>query len=421
MKSSVNREAATNSETTPIRNALKELDHRVQTGKAKSRDIDELLHEIAEAITVLWPKDPEEGFGLIVTLFTSLIEWYLASRGNRTGSSLVELSAWRLSYVLRSMEKISIEQMDILLQIWRKIVVLNRQEFGAIILDSLPKEHLLLFEKRAQVAFARLKSDFDAMPIVRTKEMRALPSASRDFMLLLVELHLRFGNMEEAQNYLSKELSSDPKVMLTAAHLFHEKGDLEEASSRIHRAIIIEDNPAQFRAYLVDILMKKGEFEGAIEQILLLLEETGDIFYWYVLAEYLKKRPDVLEGVRKRLKRDTLSLYVDVMMSEGEYDAVKVASRGKTFSYDQLWKVGYFLSTSRPKTAARVFERAVTLQSAVSQSRAQTMDLADRMEGIRGFFARLGRHTKLRRLTKEILRKNRHNLPLQREFRDKFQ
>jgi hypothetical protein len=216
---------------------------------------------------------------------------------------------------------------------------------------------------------------------------------------------------------IATEPLSDPVVIEAYVDLLIELDRKTEAVDRLRRSLAVLPDKRPVRERLIDLLIGAQDVDGAVEQLLALLKEQADVLSWEILCDLLAvDDPKQLDGIRAQLQEDAPALFVDVLIAQGDPEGVAKASRAKTFSYEQLWRIGHFLAENGNRKAARVYERAINLQGAVAQSKLQCVDFGVRLEAVIPYFESIERPTKPARLAKELLARQRNNVPLKREL-----
>jgi hypothetical protein len=401
--------------------AVSLLQRRLETGRAFGKDIEELFRQVAydtvlEESSVLRSE-------ISAALQTIRVAGQWAQRAQTTSRMVgqaSEVAFQRLTRLLPNCTDHDPELLDEALEAWRScgpgsrflfmIVFLNfaTPAFLRLLRDALQHEHL-----RSKVDTARL---LDA-PLIMTPGTIAPVASPRDNALLLARLMGRLGEVQGALDLLDLEPTGDPRVLETTAAVLLDARRGDEAMEQLRKALVKTRHSARIHERLLDYSIQNQDFDRVVEQVFVLLEESGELHYWHLLTDYVNQTaPSRAAEVRARLRDQMLPKFVEVLMDEGDFEGVSEATSAKTFSYDQLWRLGEFLEAHAPVIAERLYERAILLQGSVAHSKVECASLGDRIERTLPFFERIGKPTKPRRLLRDLLERPKNNIPLKREF-----
>ncbi len=402
---------------------LSRIERRLDTSRSWGRDVDELFQQLNTASNAAWPEDAESS--LTLALGTLRLSFAWQARSTQPQRNL-RLAAWfaalRLAESIEGVGDGDARFTDEIIAVWSGANVIPRRVLASILLDVASVRLLRSLEEHLTRDHMRLSSDAASLLTVLGNGGAPDPTAARDHALFVARLRSRLNQLPGALRILESEASSDPRVLETWAEVLCEHGRHDEAVDQLSRALVVAPEPVRIRERLFEVAAMNSDFDELVEQGALLLEESGDIMYWHMLADAIAElAPERLAEVRTRLRDRSLGVYVDVLIVEGDVDAVAEASAARTFSYDRLWRMADFLAPHNPTVAAKLYERAITLQGAVAHSRAQCADLGARIEGVIPFFQDIGRPTKPRRLARELIARNKNNVPLKREFERIFE
>jgi hypothetical protein len=402
---------------------LDRIERRLENSRSFGRDIDELFKQLWQLVNGAWPTASSESVVAACRIIRLASLWQeRVETAQRTIALPAEFALSRLVDSLHQLGTPDDDVASVIARSWHNCSFFDRGVLTTILLRGLPST----WHSHIEDAFARERLRVQSAPgaIVHRGPAVALQllAAGREHTLFLARLRSMQGRLDEALALLEREVTSDVRVIETAALVLAEHGRHEDAIERLRRAQMVSSTPERIRERILELSIERGDIEGATEQTLALVEDTREIIYWHVLSDYLtESAPEKLGAVREQLRARSPSLHVEILMTEGAHDAVAEAiASGKAFSFDQLWRAADFLAPARPEIAARVYERALTLQGALAQSRGECAELANRMQSVGPFFDQLQRPTKLRRIAVEILGRSRNNIPLRREMERVF-
>lgn len=399
------------------------LEKRLEQSRTPGRDVEALLGELLETLHAEWPSNPTRAAELAVRIAVASFSWFERTAEHPRGlRALPEVAVERLNAALTAAPALEADFAPELLAAWRHAPADLRDLLGRIIAARSSPAVLGRLEATLMADIAHQQVAPPAAPgVMPGARAVANPGWWRDHTVLLARVRAARGDIDGALRGLEREPSSDPRVLETAADILVGAGREDEGMERLKRAAVVATDPQRLRERLCDRLLEKGEFTAAIEQLGALLEESGDLTYWATLrAVAAAHAPQQIATTLARLQDRSPGLHIEVLMAEGDTAAVAAASSGKTFSYDLLWKLGDYLTNVEPASAARVYERAMLLQGATAQSRAQCTDLADRILRTQPVLESIGRGTLLRRAAREILARQKNNIPLKRELERVF-
>lgn len=404
----------------PTEGLVARLERRYEQTQLFGRDVDELFRQLATDIRCHWPTDAADRFPLSVRAFRIAAAWAERSKGPE--KSLLIVSEVALAHVADSLMEVQPagEWTEAIVDAWDESGLIERDAVAEILLDRLDDD--VLEEVEAIVRPRAHQRRHEVAGLLETMQ-RGGPTglaSARDLSLFHARILATLDRTEEALSVLDNESASAPAVVLAYADVYERAERLEDAIDRLRRAAIVITDKKQVHERLFDLYLATDDVEGAVQQQFQLLAETGELLYWDLLCDEFEDEPENLDILQSRLREASISLYADVLMAQGDVDGVQDASSAKTFSFDHLWRIGAFLEPHDQKTAARVYERAISLQGATAQSKQECMDLGTRIEGVLGFFEHIGRTTKPRRLARELVKRQKSNVPLKREMERLF-
>lgn len=393
------------------------IERRLDQSRRFGRDVEALFKQLNVALSAEWPEDATESLELACRAFTAASYW--GTRMEQPARSVRVAAELALTKIHADLQRVSphavAELAEQILDAWSAASTLPRIVFTRVLVHGIPDEARRAFSLRIHRRGHQIKHQVTAL--LDSLQTVTGTASAREYVLLGARLRAAAGEHEEALEEIAAEPLSDPKVLTAYVDLLLEVGRTEEAVDRLRRSLAVLPEKRPVRERLVDLLIAAGDVNGAGEQLLALLREQSDVLSWEILCDLLAERaPALLEEIRDSLEEQSPALFVDVLIAQGDVDGVAKASRAKTFSHDQLWRIGHFLSEAGSRKAARVYERAIALQGAVVQSKLQCIDFAARLEAVIPFFESIERPTKPNRLAKELLARQRNNVPLRREM-----
>jgi hypothetical protein len=402
--------------------ALARLERRLDGGRPWARDADAILDDLALWVHDDWPANPTMRAELVCRLARAI---YRAgeklTEPNRALAVLGDVVVSRLADALQGAPDLDASFGDELLQTWRAAPAEARDVLGRIISACAAAAVRERIEQILRIDVIRQTADTGGVARATATHTVAPAGFWRDNAILLCRLRVRRGDVDAALSGLERESSADPRVLEAGADALLAAGRVPEALERLRRAAVVATDPERVRERVFELALDGGDTEAALEQVRVLLEDGGDLDYWYVLVDMLAERdPALVARLRERLHERSPALYVEVLMAEGDHAGVATASTGKTFTYEILWRMGDFLATSNAAAAAAVYERAFVLHGAIAHSRAQCTELANRVEGVLPFFADMGRPTLPRRVARDVIARQKSNIPLKRELERVF-
>lgn len=384
-----------------------------QSGRA-IRDVDALFDQLSAHFVTDWPEDAEEALTLAARAHAVASAWAATaeqpSRALRTTASHALTTIYR---TLRDAERVPRAALEVVLDAWANAPAEERGVFADVLLDGARPA---VRDGLQAVAFHRLHAGRDTPQPLNPTGGGELASR-RELSILHARIIGRGGDLEGALGLLDAEPIADERVGRAIADVLAEAGEFERAVDRLSRVRLVASDRKAVSERIVDLLVSDGRISEAVDELLGLLEEHLDIAYWKYACDLVDASdPAGLPPLRESLSGRSQALHVEVLIADGDVEQVASASRAKTFSYEQLWRIGDFLATHGNRKAARVYERAINLQGAVSQSKLQCADLGARLEGVIPFFESIERPTKPRRLARDLLARNKNNIPMKREF-----
>jgi hypothetical protein len=401
--------------------AVSLLQRRLETGRAFGRDIEELFRQVSYDIVL--EETAEKRAEISAALQTIRVAgqwWQRAQANNRMVGQAAEVAFQRLARLLPLCSDHDPDLIEEVLNAWRSCGPGSRFLFMVVFLNFGMPELLRRLRDALQREYVRVKVDTARLPeapMIMTPGALPPVTSPRDNALLLARLMGRLGDVEGALELLDQEPTGDPRVLETAAAVLLDAKRGDEAMEQLRKALVKSRHGARIHERMLDYSIRRNDFEGVVEQIFLLLEESGELCYWHLLTDYVQQSaPQRVAEVRARLRDQMLPKFVEVLMADGDFEGVSEATSAKTFSYDQLWRLGEFLENHAPTIAERLYERAILLQGSVAHSKIECASLGDRIERALPFFERIGKPTKPRRLFRDLLERAKSNIPLKREF-----
>lgn len=393
------------------------LERRLDQSRRFGRDVDTLFKQLNVALSAEWPTDGLESLGLAARAFTAASYW--GSRVEQPARSVrvaAELALTTIhSELARAEASVVTELVEEMLDAWAATSTLPRIVFTRVLVGGVPEEARRQFELHIQRRSHQIKHQVTAL--MESMQGTTATASAREYVLLAARLRAADGEYEEALEMIAAEPLSDPIVIEAYVDLLIEQDRTTEAVDRLRRSLAVLPDKGPVRERLIDLFITAGDVDGAVEQLLALLKEQADVLSWELLCDLLAQEdPDQLNRIRASLEEESPALFVDVLIAQGDVEGVAKASRAKTFSYEHLWRIGHFLAENGSRKAARVYERAISLQGAVAQSKLQCVDFGVRLESVIPYFESISRPTKPARLAKELLGRQRNNVPLKREL-----
>ena len=402
---------------TPPGAVVSRIERRLDQSRRFGRDVDGLFKQLNVALSAEWPTDASEALELACRAFTAASYW--GTRMEQPARSVRVAAELALTTIHAELPRVPAnvvaELADQILDAWASTATLPRIVFTRVLVHGVPDEARRAFALRIHRRGHQIKHQVTAL--LDSMQTTTGSASAREYALLGARLRAAAGDYDEALKEIAEEPLSDPQVITAFVDILLGQGRHDEAVDRLRRSLAVLPEKRPVRARLVDLLIGAGDVDGAVEQLLALLKEQSDVLSWEILCDLLADRdPGLLADIRDSLEDQSPALFVDVLIAQGDVDGVAKASRAKTFSYDQLWRIGHFLSESGSRKAGRVYERAIKLQGAVAQSKLQCIDFASRLEAVVPFFESIERPTKPKRLAKELLARQKNNVPLRREM-----
>jgi hypothetical protein len=401
--------------------AVSLLQRRLETGRAFGRDIEELFRQVSYDIVLEESADLRSE--VVAALHTLRVagQWgQRAQTPSRMVAQASEVAFQRLTRLLPLCSDHDPDLIEEVVEAWRSCGPGSRFLFMVVFLNFATPELLRRLRDALQREHVRAKMDVARLPdapMIMTPGALAPVASPRDNALLLARLLGRLGDVQAALDLLEQEPTGDPRVLETAAAVLLDAKRGDEAMEQLRKALVKSRHGARIHERLLDYSIRNHDFDGVVEQVFLLLEESGELFYWHLLTDYVQQvAPSRVPEVRERLREQMLPKFVEVLMDEGDFAGVSEATSAKTFSYDQLWRLGQFLEAHAPAIAERLYERAILLQGSVAHSKVECASLGERIERTLPFFERIGKPTKPRRLFRDLLERPKNNIPLKREF-----
>lgn len=393
------------------------LERRLDQSRSFGRDVDTLFKQLNSSLVATAPVEPLDALTVGVRALTTSSQW--ADQAEHTSRAIricAEMAVTHMYSALQALGDEAVDCADEIVTAWAWSATVPRDVVSDVILDASSPATLRAIGATVRRRGHQLKHQVAALLDAQARPDSGIATA-RDFVVFHAKVLSRLGKVNEAIEMLSDEPVSDPQVPIAYADIYLEHGQPKEALERLKRCLVVAVEKRAIRERILEIHIDEGDVEQAIEQLIRMLHETGEIFYWELLCDLLAALdPNRLSTMVESLKEESPAIYVEVLIAQGSVDSVAKASRAKTFSYQQLWRIGEFLAAHGSRKAARVYERAFNLQGAITQSKLQAMDFGERIERVAPFFDAIDRPTKLRRLAKDMLSRNKNNIPMRREF-----
>lgn len=397
------------------------LERRLDQSRRFGRDVDQLFRQLDAALLVDWSDEAPGALQLAIRAFIVTSQW--ATRAEQSTRSIRVSGEISLTCIYRAVARQgdgAAEHAEELVRAWSHSSTIPRHIATEAVIGGATPAILSALDG---VVFRTLHQKRHAVmpPLTGTQASPLGDATLRDYTLLLARIRSRDNRLNEALDVLADEPISDVRVPLTYAAIYCEHDRPAEAIERLRRSAVLSTERALVREWLAEALLRSGARDEAVEQLLQLLHETLDVTYWEIVCDVLNEAdPERLVALRAELAEESPALYVEILIADGDVEEVARVSNGKTFSHAQLWRIGDFLAQVGSRKAARVYERAINLQGAVSQSKAECASLGQRIEGVLPYFASIERPTKPARLAKELLAKQKNNVPLRRELERVF-
>jgi hypothetical protein len=400
------------------------LQRRIDAGRAWSKDTEDMMRELGREVMLCEPADVRADTIALLWCLRVAAQW--AERGEsppRPVSLVAEVTFARLFETLPQLEDTDPDLVEEIFGVWRHCGPGTRFMFANVFLHRASEALLGRLRDRLAREQERQKS-----PLQRLADGPALirrgaapQQGARDNALLLARITARLGDVDGALTLLEDEPAGDPRVLETQAAVLLAAGRQPEALEQLRRALIKSRHSNRIRERMVDQAIRMQDADALVEHVLTMLADDADLSWWHLLNEWLLEHaPQRLDAVRVALHHRALPRFVEVLMEEGDVAGVSETTSAKTFSHEQLWRLGDFLADPLPQVAESLYERAILLQGSVAHSKAECAILGERVERVIPFFERLSKPTKPRRLFRELLERARSNVPLRREFERLF-
>jgi hypothetical protein len=406
--------------------SLVQLQRRLDSSRPIARDVEELFAQTAYDLALCDDATTEQ---LVLTCIHTVELaglWCARNPANKRPMTVAsEVAFTRLKELLPHFDGWNPDVVDRVAAAWRVCSAGPRFLFTIILIRCARPELIQRLRETMQREHARSRTQTGVLPedtLIMTPGVAALAvNGPRDNALLLARLTAAAGDLDEALRILDDEPIGDPRVLETTAAVLLDASRGVEAMEHLRKALVKSRHSARIRERIIDFHIQNNEIDPVVDQVFVLLEEEGDLVYWHLLTNWIAEhQPERLEQLRRRLRIQLLPKYVEVLMDEGDITGVAEATAAKTFSYEQLWRLGDFLSTHAAEIADKLYERAVVLQGSTAQSKVDCAALGERIEKILPFYERIGKPTKPRRLFRDVLERSRNNIPLKREFERVF-
>ncbi len=405
---------------------IPQLRQRLHANRPYARDVDELFLQLSYDLAL---EPTGEQLSELVVCALQTVElagrWsQRAQQHKRSIAQAAEVAFTRLMVLLPLYDAHHPDDIEQVAAAWSACGSGARFHFTMVVIRCAQPPLLERLRDHMERQYQRAKAVSEALPdapLIMTPGAHTPTNTPRDNALLLARLCAACGELDRALKVLDAEPSTDPRVLETTGAVLLDAGRGDEAMEYLRRALVKSRHGARIRERMLEHHLACGDESAALEQVLQLLEETGELYYYHLAANWLASTsPERLPWLREQLRERALPKLVELYMEEGDIAAVAEATSAKTFSHDQLWKLGDFLQEHAPDIAARLYERAMLLQGSTAQSKVECASLAERVERILPFYAAIGKPTKPRRMFRDILDRSRNNIPMKREFERLF-
>lgn len=408
---------------------IRHLEAQAAEKQSYGREIDLNLRELVELAPAHWPTDPAESVALAARVLHLGQRW-LRRAANR--SRALELCAEHCLAVLQeslpALYEPDPDVLDSLFSAWRHCSLIPRELLAAILVErSTDPVRRALFD-RARMERMRTAGETGALLAMLRKEPgggrasrdRAAPSP-RDLAILLALADAHHGRFDEALEWLAQESASDPRLLEVGAEIAERAGRHEDALDRLRRAALLAPDQPRIRERMVAIHLEHGALDSALDHLITLLAETGDLAHWHAFLPLLVALdPAIAQQATERMRQDAPGIHLQLLMGENRVEEVLEASEARTLTADTLWAVADFLAENDPRAAAQRYERALRVLGSTAQSRKEIQELARKLDSVQPLFASIGRRTKPRRIAREIIPLSPNATALRRELEQLF-
>ena len=400
----------------PVDGLVARLERRYEQTRLFGRDIDDLFKQLVDDLRAHWPEEPVERMELALRAFRIAAAW--AERAKTPQKPVLIASELALTHIAVALPLTtpSDECVANLVDGWDESVVIDREAVEMILLEGLDEAALQSIEGGLRRLAHQRRHEVAGLLETMQRDGPMARATSRQCVIFHARVLAHIDRYDEAFDLLESESASAPAVILAWADLLERAGDFEGALERLKRGLIVVEDKARLREKMVGLALSIEDVDGAVAQLVQLIAETEELLYWDLLCDLFDGDRAALDGALGKLRAESESMYAEVVMAHGDHDAVSEAANAKTFSYERLWRIGHFLGAKDDRAASKVFERAIQLQAASAQSKAECGDLGQRIESVIPVFERLGRKTKPRRIAREVLKRHKGNVPLKREM-----
>jgi tetratricopeptide (TPR) repeat protein len=400
---------------------ITQLQRRLDANRAYARDVDELFLQLSYDLAL----EPQDSSGELVLCALKTVE--LAGRWSqrvqqhkRPITQAAEVAFTRLMLLLPAYDAHHPDVVERVAAAWDACGAGARFHFTMVVIRCARKPLLERLRDHMERQHLRAKAASETLPdapLIMTPGTTVAVNTPRDNALLLARLCAASGDLQRALKLLDEEASTDPRVLETTGAVLLDAGQGDEAMEYLRRALVKSRHGARIRERMLQHYLERGDEAATLEQVLQLLEETGELYYYHLAANWLASTdPARLSWLREQLRDRALPKLVELYMEEGDIDAVAEATNAKTFSHDQLWKLGDFLQDHAPAIASKLYERAILLQGSTAQSKLECASLSERVERVLPFYSAIGKPTKPRRMFRDLLDRSKNNIPMKREF-----
>jgi tetratricopeptide (TPR) repeat protein len=399
----------------PTEGVLGRLERRYEQTRHFARDIEDLFRQLLVDIRAHWPADAQTRYQLSVRAYRIVAAW--AERARQPQKTLVIISEIALSHIAAALLEVQPhgEWLESLVDAWDESGVLTRDALAEVMLNRLDDDQLTEIEPILGMRGHERRHVVTGMLETMQRGGPAGLANVREVALLQAKILGTLERYEEAVTVLEQESTSAPAVLVAWADVYEMAGQLEDSADRLRRAAIVQTDKTATVERLAMLYHQLGDSDAAVEQLVQLLGDTGELGYWDMICDLFDDEAGA-QAVQDSLATEHASLHASILIAQGDYQGVLNARSAKTFSFEQLWRIGRFLEDHGDKTAARIYERAITLQGATAHSKADCQDLGARIESVMPFFEQLGKTTKPRRIARELLKRQKTNVPLKREM-----
>lgn len=404
----------------PVDGLVARIERRYEQTRLFGRDIDDLFKQLVDDLRGHWPDEAQERLSLALRAFRIAASWAERAKGPQKPVLIASELALTHIAVALPLSAPSNEDVAALVDAWDESIVVDREAVETILLEGLDDAALASVESSLRRLSHQRKHEVAGLLETMQRDGPMARATSRQCVLFHGKVLAALDRFDDAFDQLETESPSAPAVILAWADVMERAGDFEGALERLKRGLIVVDEKERIRERMIGLYLSLEQVSGAVTQLVHLIAETEELLYWDLLCDLFDGDRATLDPILEQLREESPAMHADVLMAHGDHDGVLGASSAKTYSFERLWRIGHFLAAKDEKTAAKVFERAIQLQGATAQSKAECVDLGQRIENVIPLFERIGRTTKPRRIAREIIKRQKNNVPLKREMERLF-